>query len=95
MTRIRHCSDLSGVSVGASRKSGKHSGTPRDKAGSLHMDVGVLWFIAVVIGTLLLGVGIAYAQMQWRARRRDRSTKEAQKHKVKSLYNERSDENEP
>ena len=34
----------------------------------------VFWFIAVVIGTLILGAGIAFAMLQWQKRHRDPAT---------------------
>ena len=59
----------------------------------MDMEIGdIAWFIAVVIGTIGLGVAIVYAQLQWRKRRRDRPTKRAQERAVKSLYDRPKDE---
>jgi hypothetical protein len=46
----------------------------------------VFWFIAVVIGTLLLGAGIAFAMLQWQKRHRDPATGRAQDRAVDRLY---------
>jgi hypothetical protein len=46
----------------------------------------VFWFIAVVIGALILGAGIAFAMLQWQKRHRDLATGRAQERAVDRLY---------
>ena len=46
----------------------------------------VFWFIAVVIGTLILGAGIAFAMLQWQKHHRYPATGRAQETAVDRLY---------
>jgi hypothetical protein len=51
------------------------------------MEIGSLaWFIAVVIGTLILGGGIAYAMMMWSDRRRDPEIRRKRREAVEKIY---------
>jgi hypothetical protein len=51
------------------------------------MDIGsTSWFLAVVIGALLLGLGIAYGLWQWSNRPRDGETVRRRDKAVKDLY---------
>ena len=46
----------------------------------------VFWFIAVAIGALILGAGIAFAMLQWQKRQRNPATGHAQDRAVDRLY---------
>lgn len=53
------------------------------------MDIGSLaWFIAVVIGTLILGGGIAFAVLTWRDRRRDPEIRQERQDAVEKIYDD-------
>ncbi len=53
------------------------------------MDIGsVAWFIGTVIGTLILGAGIAYAMWQWRTRSQNPAVKREGDRAVERLYEE-------
>ncbi|HEY7646928.1 MAG TPA: hypothetical protein VH858_17945 [Hyphomicrobiales bacterium] len=51
------------------------------------MEIGdVLWFIAVAIGALILGAGVAFAMLQWQKRPRNPARGYAQDKAVDQLY---------
>lgn len=53
------------------------------------MDIGSLaWFIAVVIGTLVLGAGIAFAMLTWQNRRQDPEIRQEQQDAVDEIYDD-------
>lgn len=49
-----------------------------------------VWFLAVVGGTVLLGIILVYGYLQWRRRRLSSSTKAEQTRRVNEMY-ERED----
>jgi hypothetical protein len=51
------------------------------------MEIGdVLWFIAVAIGALILGAGVAFAMLQWQKHPRNPARGHAQDKAVDRLY---------
>jgi hypothetical protein len=51
------------------------------------MEIGSLaWFVGVVVGTLILGGGIAFAMLTWRHRRRDPEIRCKRRDAVEKIY---------
>jgi hypothetical protein len=47
------------------------------------------WFLMEVVGVVILGVGLVYGMMMWRARPKDPATKEVRDEATDRLYHKR------